>query len=128
MRTTYIIPVLYILGTVSAYAQTNSLGDILQHSGKKKALEKSAPPKKTVQKRSRFIFKDTYDENSIGSKDKKSGEKRSQSYDYANKSKFKFIINDGSPQSNMMRGQSGMTSGGMATGGRSGGQGRGGGR
>jgi hypothetical protein len=128
MRTIFIIIVLCAFGTVSMYAEANSLGDILQNAGQKKALVKSASKKKMAKKRSRFIFKDAYDANGIGSKDKESEKKKSESYEYANKSKFKFMINDGSPQSNMMRGQNGMISGGMASGGVSAGQGGGGGR
>lgn len=127
MRSIFIIPVLCTLGTVSLYAKENSLGDILQDAGEKKSFVKSAPKKKTPQKRSRFIFKDTYDANGIGTKDKAQDKKKSQSYEYANKSRFKFKINDGSPQSNMMGGQSGVSSG-IRGGMGGGGQGRSGGR
>ncbi len=118
MRYMFIIPILCTLGTVSLYAEENSLGDILQEVGEKKPLVKPAPKKKIVKKRSRFVFKDTYDAKSIGSKDKESEKKKSESYEYANKSRFKFKINDGSPQSNMMGGQGGISAG-MAAGGHS---------
>ena len=120
MRYIFIMPILCIFGIVSLYAEENSLGDILQDVGEKKPLVKPAPKKKTPKKKSRFIFKDTYDANGIGSKDKVGDEKKSQSYEYANKSRFKFKINDGSPQSNMIGGQSVIPSG-MAAGGMSGG-------
>ncbi len=138
MRYIFIMPILCMLGTVSLYAEENSLGDILQDVGEKEPLVKPAPKKKLPKKKSRFIFKDTYDAKNIGSKDKAGDEKKSESYEYANKSRFKFKINDGSPQSNMMGGQSGVPAG-MAASGMSGGsiggagmggggQGRGGGR
>ena len=127
MRYIFIIPIFCTLGTLSLYAEENSLGDILQDAGEKKALVKPAPKKKMIKKRSRFIFKDTYDDNGIGSKDEAREKKKSESYDYVNKSRFKFKINDGSPQSNMMGGQSGVPSG-MSGGSMGGGKGRGGGR
>ncbi len=122
MRYVFIIPILCIWGTVSLYAEENSLGDILQEAGEQKPLVKPAPKKKIVKKRSRFIFKDTYD-----AKDKAREKKKSQSYEYANKSRFKFKINDGSPQSNMMGGSSGISTG-VAAGGISGGSMGGGGK
>ena len=127
MRYMFIIPILYIWGTISLYAEENSLGDILQGAGKNKALIKPAAKKKTVKKRSRFVFKDTYDAKEIESKDKAREKKKSQSYEYANKSRFKFKINDGSPQSNMMGGSGGISAG-MAAGGASGGSMGGGGK
>ncbi len=134
MRYMFIIPILFTLGTVSLYAEANSLGDILQEVGEKKPLVKPVPKKKILKKRSRFVFKDTYDANDIESKEKAREKKKSQSYEYANKSRFKFKINDGSPQSNMMGGQSGIPAGMSSAGGMSGGsmggggKGRGGGR
>ncbi len=127
MRYMFIISILYIWGTVSLYAEENSLGAILQEAGEKKPLVKPAPKKKIVKKRSRFIFKDTYDANEIESKDKAREKKKSQSYEYANKSRFKFKINDGSPQSNMMGGTGGISAG-MSSGGISGGSMGGGGK
>ena len=127
MRYMFIIPILYIWGTISLYAEENSLGDILKETGEKKPLVKPAPQKKMLKKRSRFIFKDTYDAKDIGSKDKAREKKKSQSYEYANKSRFKFKINDGSPQSNMIGGQSGISAG-MAAGGMGGSAGGGGGK
>lgn len=132
MRYMFIILILYLWGTVSLYAEENSLGDILQDVGEKKPLLAPAPKKKTAKKRSRFVFKDTYDAKDIESKDKAQEKKKSQSYEYANKSRFKFKINDGSPQSNMIGVSAGMATGmaaGGASGGRTGGgKGRGGGR
>lgn len=127
MRYMSIFSILYIWGTVSLYAEGNSLGDVLQDIGEKKPLVKPAPKKKILKKRSRFIFKDTYDANEIGSKDKAREKKKSQSYEYANKSRFKFKINDGSPQSNMIGGSGGISAG-MASGGMSGGSMGGGGK
>ena len=125
MRYSLIVPILYIWGTVSLYAEKNSLGDILQDVGEKKPLVKPAPQKKILRKRSRFIFKDAYDANDIGSKDKAREKKKSERYEYTNKSRFKFKINDGSPQSNMIGGQSGRAAG-MAAGGMGGSAGGGG--
>ena len=119
MRYMFVIFILYLWGTVSLYAEENSLGDILQEVGEKKPLLTPAPKKKTVKKRSRFIFKDTYDAKEIESKDKALEKKKSQRYEYANKSRFKFKINDGSPQSNMIGVSAGMATG-MAAGGVSG--------
>jgi len=123
----FIIPIFCILGTVSLYAEENSLGDVLQDVGEKKSLVKPAPKKKILRKRSRFIFKDTYDANGIGDQDKEREKKKSESYEYANKSRFKFKINDGSPQSNMMGGSGGISTGGISGGSMGGGgKGRGG--
>jgi len=117
----FIIPILCTFGTATLYAKENSLGNVLQKVGEKKPLVKPAAPKTTIpKKRSRFIFKDTYDANEIGSKDKARDKKKSEHYEYANKSRFKFKINDGSPQSNMMSGQRGVSPG-MGAGGMSGG-------
>ncbi|NOR56022.1 MAG: hypothetical protein GQ531_07415 [Sulfurovum sp.] len=127
MRYMLIIPIFCIFGTISLYAEENSLGDILQRVGEQKTFVKPAPKKKILKKKSRFIFKDTYNDNGIGSKGKAREKKKSKSYDYANKSRFKFKINDGSPQSNMMGG-SGGTSAGMSAGGMSGGSMGGGGK
>lgn len=128
MRYMFIMSILYLCGTVSLYAEENSLGDILQEVGEKKPLVKPAPLKKKVKKRSRFVFKDTYEAKEIESKEKAREKKKSQSYEYANKSRFKFKINDGSPQSNMI-GDPGGISAGMSGGGMGGaGKGRGGSR
>lgn len=127
MRYMSIIPILYICGTVSLYAEENSLGDVLQDISEKKPLVKPTPQKKILKKRSRFIFKDTYDANEIASKDKAREKKKSKSYEYANKSRFKFKINDGSPQSNMIGGPGGISAG-MSAAGASGGSMGGGGK
>jgi len=113
MRYMFIMLILYLCGTVSLYAEVNSLGDILQEAGEKKPLVKPLPQKKTVKKRSRFVFKDSYEAKEIESKEKAREKKKSQSYEYANKSRFKFKINDGSPQSNMIGGSGGMSGGDM---------------
>lgn len=127
MRYVFITLIFYLWGTVFLYAEKNSLGDILQEVGKKKPLVKIEPKKKRVKKRSRFIFKDTYDAKDMESKEKAQEKKKSQTYEYANKSRFKFKINDGSPQSNMMGGSRGMAAG-MAAGGIGGGSMGGGGK
>ena len=104
MKYKYLLPTLCIFGTISLHAEENGLGSILQNSGQKKALIKPEQHKKKSKKESRFVFKDEYHSNVIGSKDKSAAKNKSQSYDYDNKSKFKFKFNDGSAQSNLVGG------------------------
>jgi len=99
----YIIPTLFIFGTLSLYAEENELGDILKEAGEKKTLTKpDLVQKKKIKKQSRFVFKDDYDANGIGSKDKSVDKKKSENYTYDNKSRFKFRFNDGSAQNNLI--------------------------
>lgn len=127
MRYKYVISTLCIFGTMSLHAEESGLGDILQQVGEKEKLIQPETKKKKPEKKSRFIFHDEYDPNSIGLKDKSTAKGKSESYNYDNKSRFKFKFNDGSGQSNFMggHGNSGMT--GSMAGGSGGGQGSGGG-
>lgn len=117
MRCKYIIPTLCMFGTLSLHAEEKDLGNILQQVGKKEVLDKPAPQKKATKKQSRFVFKDAYDANGIGSKDPSDASERSQSYDYDNSSRFKFKFNDGSQQSNFAGGTVGGSMGGSGGGG-----------
>ena len=103
MRYRYILPTLCIFGTISLHADEEKLGTILQKTAQKKVLLKPEKKKKT-KKQSRFVFKDEYDANGIGRKDKKAAKNKSESYNYDNKSRFKFKFNDGSQQSNFVGG------------------------
>ena len=133
MKYSYVIIMLCIYSTVSLKAKESNLGDILQQVGQKKSLNKPVPKKKAKEK-SRFIFKDNYEMNGIGSKDKNTfnNQKKSTSYEYKNKSKFKFKFAPGTDVSNIVTGQGSGSgaSGGSGGGGarKGGGQGRGGGR
>lgn len=127
MRCKYIIPTLCIFGTMSLHAEEKDLGNILQQVGKKEVLDKPAPQKKASKKQSRFVFKDEYDANGIGSKDPSAASERSQSYDYDDSSRFKFKFNDGSQQSNLVGGSMGGGMGGSSGMGGSMGGGQGGG-
>ena len=113
---------------MSLHAEESGLGNILQQAGQKKALMKpEVQQKKKTKKESRFVFKDEYHSNGIGSKDKSNVKNKSESYDYDNKSKFKFKFNDGSAQSNLVGGYgSSAGMGGSMGGGGSGGSGGGG--
>lgn len=123
MRYKYIISMLCIFGTMSLHAEENGLGNILQSAGQKKALVKpEVEQEKKTKKQSRFVFKDEYDSNGIGSKDISAVKNKSQSYEYDNKSKFKFKFNDGSAQSNLAGGQA--SSSGMGSGSGNGGGGK----
>ena len=121
----YLISTLCICSTMSLYAEGKGLGEIIQEVAEDKALVKPVAKKKKVKKQSRFVFKDEYHVNGIGHIDKTSVKDKSESYNYDNKSRFKFKFNDGSQQSNLMsRYQSGGTMNGSMG---SGGQGSGGG-
>ena len=111
MRFKYVIPTLCIFGTMSLHAEESGLSDLLQQVGQKEKLVKPEPHKKMLKKKSRFIFKDEYHANDVGSKDKTSKKNKSESYDYENRSRFKFKFNDGSEQSNFIGayGSSGMS-------------------
>jgi hypothetical protein len=128
MKYKYIIPTLYIFSTLSLYAEEKELGSILKEAGQKKTLVKSEPiQKKKIKKQSRFVFKDDYNVNVIGSKEKSAAKNKSQSYEYDNKSRFKFKFNDGSEQSNIVGGYgSGTSMSGGSIGGGSGRRGGGG--
>lgn len=124
MKYKYILPTLCIFGTISMHAEeSGGLGDILQGVGEKKALVKPDVQKKKSKKKSRFIFKDAYQANGIGSKDPSATADRSQSYEYDNRSRFEFKFNGGSQQSNLVGGSMGGSGGSMG-----GGKGSGGGR
>jgi hypothetical protein len=127
MRYKYIFPTLCIFGTLSLHAEEKGLGSLLQQVGQKKVLPKAVPQKKESKKQTRFIFKDKYDANGIGSKDQDTQKKRSETYDYDNRSRFEFKFNDGSQQSNLVGGSVGGGIGG-ASGGGGPGNGGGGGR
>ena len=124
----YVIPTLCICSTMSLYAEGKGLGDIIQQAAQDKALVKPAMKKKEVKKESRFVFKDEYNANGIGDIDKTVKKDKAESYDYEDKSRFKFKFNDGSQQSNLMSryGNGGM--GGAMGGGGPGAGGGGGGR
>jgi hypothetical protein len=113
---------------MSLYAEEKGLGDILQKVAQDKPLGKSAKQQKIKkQTRSRFVFKDEYTLNGIGSIDKSVDKNKSKTYDYENRSRFKFKFNDGYQQSNLVGGYgSGGMGGSMGAG--PGGSGSGGGR
>lgn len=121
MKYKYLLPTFCIFSTISLYAEENGLGDILQKAGEKQALIKPLEKKTKQKKKTRFVFKDVYESNGIGSNDKSD---KSESYDYENKSRFKFKFNDGSGHSNLM----GISGSAGAAGSMSGGNGGGGGR
>lgn len=120
MRYKYIIPTLCLFGTMSLHAEEKGLGNILQEVGKKKVLAKPELQKKQVKKQTRFLFKDEYDSNGIGTKGPSAASGRSETYDYDDKSRFKFKFNDGYDRSNLAGG-----SGSMGMGGSGGGVGQG---
>ncbi len=125
MRYKYIIPTLCIFGTISLSAEEKGLGSVLQQVGEKKVLSKPVPQKKVSKKKTRFVFKDEYESNGIGSGNKAADKNKSESYDYDNKSRFKFKFNDGSAQGNLMSGYGNAGMGGsMGSGSGSGGGGR----
>jgi hypothetical protein len=126
MKYQYILPTLCIFGTLSLHAEESGLGNILQKAGEKQALVKPEPTKKKVSKKSRFVFKDEYKSNGIGSGNEPEAKNSSESYDYENKSKFEFKFNDGSSQGNLMSGYGNAGMGGAMGGGA--GNGGGGGR
>ena len=127
MKLQYILPTLCIFGTISLHSEESGLGNILQKVGQKQALVKPAPTKKKVSKKSRFVFKDEYESNGIGSGNEAAAKTKSESYDYDNKSKFKFKFNDGSAQGNLMSGYGNAGMGGAMGGSMGGGSGSGGG-
>lgn len=130
MKYQYILPTLCIFGTLSLHSEESGLGNILQKVGQKQALVKPAPTKKKVSKKRRFVFKDVYESNNIGSGNEAASKNKSESYDYDNKSKFEFKFNDGSAQGNLMSGYGsagmGGSMGGSSMGGGSGSGGGGG--
>ena len=121
MKYKYILPTLCIFGTLSLQAEESGLENILQKAGQKQALVKPAPTKKKVSKKKRFVFKDEYKSNGIGSGNEARAEKKSESFDYDNKSRFKFKFNDGSAQGNFMGGYGNAGTGGSMGGGSMGG-------
>ena len=123
MKYKYILPTFCIFGTMSLYAEGKGLGSILQQAGQKKVLAKPISPKKESKKQTRFVFKDEYDANGIGSKEKGTVENKSETYDYDDKSRFKFKFNDGYDQSNLAGGSIGGGMGGAGGGGQGGGGG-----
>ncbi len=128
MKFQYLLPTLCIFGTLSLHSEESGLGNILQNVGEKQALVKPAPTKKKVSKKGRFVFKDVYESNNIGSGNEAAEKNKSESYDYDNKSKFKFKFNDGSAQGNLMSGYGNAGMGGSMGGAGGSGSGGGGGR
>ena len=126
MRYKYILPTLCIFGTLSLHAEEKGLGSILQQAGTKKVLPKPEPQKREPARQSRFVFKDEYDANGIGTKDVEGPKNRSKTYEYDNRSRFEFTFNDGTQQSNFVGGAMGGGMGGSAGGGAPGGGGGGG--
>ena len=124
MKCKYILPTLCIFGTISLHSEESGLENILQNAGEKQALVKPEATKKKVSKKRRFVFKDEYKSNGIGSGNKAMDEKKSESYDYDNRSKFQFKFNDGSAQGNLMGGYGNAGMGGSMGGGSGGGGGR----
>lgn len=111
-----------MFGTISLYAQEDDLGHIIQKVAQKEKLVKPEAEKTKSKKKSRFVFHDEYDLNVIGSKQKPVSPKKSESYNYDNKSRFKFKFNDGSAESNFV----GKVGGRSMSGSMGGGSGRGG--
>jgi len=126
MRYRYLLSALSLLGTLSLYANEDKLSSILQNTGEQKALLKPVE-KKTTKKQSRFVFKDEYNNNGIGKIDKKASKEKAESYDYKNRSRFKFKFNDGYQKSNLVGSYGGGGVSGSMGGGQAGGQGAGGG-
>jgi hypothetical protein len=134
MKYKYILLTLCMFGTISLYAEEKGLGSILQQAGTHKKIL-TEPKKKSVANSTRFVFKDEYDSNGLGVKDKDVTKGKSKSYDYENKPRFKFQFNDGSGNNNFVAGQrspqtgasvGGGSMGGVSMGGGQGGGGRGG--
>ena len=128
MKYQYILPTLCIFGTLSLHAEESGLENILQKAGEKQAIVKPEPTKKKVSKKKRFIFKDEYKSHDIGSGNEATAQKKSESYDYDNKSNFQFKFNDGSAQGNFMSGYGSAGMGGSMGGAGGSGGGGGGGR
>jgi len=128
MKFQYLLPTLCIFSTLSLHAEESGLENILQSVGEKQALVKPEATKKKVSKKRRFVFKDVYESNGIGSGNEAASKKKSESYDYDNKSKFQFKFNDGSAQGNLMSGYGNAGIGGSMGGAGGSGSGGGGGR
>ena len=111
MKYKYIVLSVCIFSTIPLYAETNNLSEILQKAGEKKKIMNSHVQKKNHNKKSRFIFKDTYDKDGIKFIDKQLTEKKSQNYEYENKSRFKFKFSPGTGYSNVVGGKSSVTTG-----------------
>lgn len=119
MKYKYILSTtLCMFGTMSLHAEEKGLGSILQQVAvQKKILSEPEHKMKNANKKTRFIFKDEYDTNGLGSKEKTAAEDKSKSYEYENKSRFKFRFNDGSGNNNFVAGQRSPEMGGSASGG-----------
>jgi len=137
MKYKYVLSLFCVFGTMSLHAEEKGLGSILQQVATQKKIP-IEPKKKNTGKSTRFIFKDDYDSNGLGVKDKTAAQDKSKSYDYENKSRFKFKFNDGSGNNNFVAGQrspemggsvgGGSIGGASMSGGQGGGSGGGGGR
>ena len=104
MKYIYTVPLLCICSTLSLYAKSDNLGNILQQVGEKKSFSKSIATKKKPKKKSRFIFKDTYDAKGIGKIDKTAGQKQSKNFKSENKERYKFKFTPGTGYSNIIAG------------------------
>ena len=113
MKYKFILPTLCMFGAMSLHAEGKGLGSILQQVAVQKKIL-SEHKMKNTDKRTRFIFKDEYDSNGLGSKEKTAAEEKSKSYEYENKSRFKFRFNDGSGNNNFVAGQRSVDTGGSA--------------
>ena len=107
MKYRYIISTFCVFGTLSLHAEEKGLGSILQEAGEaKKMLSRPVHTKQSSPKQSRFIFKDEYHSSNLEVKDKTvSAPQESKSYNYENKSRFKFKFNDGAQSNNFVAGQ-----------------------
>ena len=97
----------YIFSMTSLNAQKNEISNVLQKSEKKKVIVKPLVEKRESQQVMRFVFKDTDDANEIGLANKKQFDdpRKSKSYKYDNKSRFKFRFTPGTGDSNIVDGE-----------------------
>ena len=116
MKYKYTISLLCIFSTLSLYAKADNLGNVLQKVGEKKSFSKSIIIKKKPKKKSRFIFKDTYDAKGIGKIDKNARQKQSKNYKYENKERYKFKFTPGTGYSNIIAGPGSGASSGVGAG------------
>ena len=128
MKYKYTISLLCICSTLSLYAKSDNLGNILQQVGENKAFSKSIATKKNLKNKSRFIFRDTYDVKGIGKIDKNAGQKQSKNHNNQNKSRYKFKFTPGTGYSNIIAGPGSGSSAGVGGGNGNGGARVGGGK
>jgi len=105
MKYRYAFVLYCILNTIFLHAKEDDLSAILKNIGEKKILTKPTPKKHKVKKQTRFVFKDTYETNSIEKKDKSSTQRKSKSYNYENKPRFQFKFSPGVGYNNLAPGQ-----------------------